>query len=444
MPPRPNILWMVTTQWRGQACGFAGDRNAQTPWLDGLAGEAVNYTQAVTPHPLGPQARAALLTGRLCPENGVCDYYDPLPVYQPGAGQLGGLRPREHSPAKARAPEGGLPSPAGRTVAHALNDRGYATGFFGKWHLAERDRDAPLVGETPARQWVPPERRGGFACWEGFEGGFLLNDPWLHGTRLETPRHFKGYQSDILCQRAAQWCREQSARNVEAGVPYFCLVSLEAPHPPYRAPAPHVQEPSPGALVLRANVPLGGDVERQARAELAGYYAHIEATDRALGRLLAELAREGTAVVFTSVHGDMHGSHGVFRKAWPYEESVRVPLLVRPPGAGNRGPGTTRADPVSLVDLPHLAVAWAEGREWRCKRDSAAISMPAPTLIARQCPYAWRGFRSAQHKFVLRREADGSEQPWLYFDLQNDPLEQHNLVHQPGHASEVAGWRALL
>ncbi len=42
------------------ATGYAGDANARTPWLDGLASEAVNFTQAVTPHPLGPQARAAL------------------------------------------------------------------------------------------------------------------------------------------------------------------------------------------------------------------------------------------------------------------------------------------------------------------------------------------------------------------------------------------------
>lgn len=437
MPPRPNILWIVTSQWRGQACGFAGDANARTPWLDGLASEAVNYTQAVTPHPLGPQARAALLTGRLCPENGVRDYFDPLPLYQPGAEAIGGLQPRN-----SKRPVAAKTAAPGRTVAHALNDRGYTTGFFGKWHLAERDRTAPFVGEAHARQIVPPARRGGFTFWEGFESGFLLNDPWLHGTRLEYPRHFKGYQSDILCQRAAQWCREQATHNVETGVPYFCLLSLEAPHPPYHAPAPHVEEMPPGEIRLRANVPQGGDIERKARDELAGYYAHIEATDRAIGRLMAEVDLQGTAVVFTSVHGDMHGSHGLFRKAWPHEESVRVPLLVR--GSGAKGTARRDNSPLSLVDLPHLAVAWSEGREWRCKRDSAAISMPAATAISHQCPYAWRGFRSAKHKFVLRTEEDGTEQPWLYFDLENDPWEQRNLVGQPEHARAVAEWRAML
>jgi len=399
VPAQPNILWIVTTQWRAQALGYAGDANARTPWLDGLASEAVNFTQATAPHPLGPQARAALLTGKLCPDNGVRSYWDPLPT-------------------------------EARTVAHALGDRGYATAFFGKWHLAPRDRTAPFVGEAHAKQIVPPERRGGFALWEGFESGFLLNDPWLHGTRIAEPRKFKGYQADLLVQRAVEWLREPHAR------PTFCVVSLEAPHPPYHAPVPHVHEPRPTELTLRANVPRGGDVERKARDELAGYYAHIEATDRAIGKLIAEVDLSGTIVVFTSVHGDMHGAHGLFRKAWPHEESVRVPLLIRGLRAENRG--RSDAAPVSLVDLGHMAVAWAEGREWHCKRDSAPIAMPEATEIAHQCPYAWRGFRSAEHKVVLRTEPDGCEKPWLFFDLRADPLEMKNLAEDPARAGELA------
>src|SRR5208283_2194078 len=66
----PNILWIVTTQWRAQAAGYAGDPNARTPFLDALARESVDFTQAVTPHPFGPFARAAMLTGMPSPENG--------------------------------------------------------------------------------------------------------------------------------------------------------------------------------------------------------------------------------------------------------------------------------------------------------------------------------------------------------------------------------------
>ncbi|MFZ9683549.1 MAG: sulfatase-like hydrolase/transferase, partial [Cephaloticoccus sp.] len=195
----PNLLWIVTTQWRAGARGAAGDPNASTPALDALAATAVDYAQAVTPHPFGPFARAALLTGVASPANGVRDYFDPLPA-------------------------------AARTLAHDLNERGYHTAYFGKWHLAPRARDVPLGGEAHARTVVPLARRGGFQFWEGFEGGFLLNDPWLHGTRLPEPVKFAGYQSDVVTRRAADYLHGQPG-------PWFAVVSLEAPHPPNAAPA---------------------------------------------------------------------------------------------------------------------------------------------------------------------------------------------------------------
>jgi arylsulfatase A-like enzyme len=376
-PASPNILWIVTTQWRAQACGYAGDVNTRTPNVDALAARSVNYAQAVTPHPFGPFARAALLTGLPSPENGVRNYYDPLPANA-------------------------------RTVAHAMSYRGYATAFLGKWHLGKRDPDAPLVGEAHARMIVPPEARGGFEFWEGFESGFLLNDPWLHGTRLPEPLRVGGYQSDVVCERATEWLAGACA------APWFAMVSLEAPHPPYDAPAAGVKK---RAVILPDNVPPSAAT--QARRELAGYYAHIEATDRAIGRLIATLPSD-TIVVFTSVHGDMHGAHGLFRKGWPHEESVRVPLLVSgAPGALSAG----RSDePVSLLDLPAMTRAWADGRAWSCERDHAEISMPSVVALPHQCDRVWRGWRSPTRKEVFN--ADGS--PWFCFDLANNPGEQAN------------------
>lgn len=383
MAAQPNILWIVTTQWRAQACGYAGDPNVRTPALDRLAAVSVNFAQAVTPHPFGPFARAALLTGVPSPLNGVADYFDPLPA-------------------------------AARTIAHDLAARGYATAFFGKWHLAPRDPQAPLVGEAHARSVVAPDHRGGFGYWEGFESGFLLNDPWLHGTRLPEPVQVAGYQSDVLVDRTAGWITDHGPRGA---APWFCVLSLEAPHPPYGADASGIARRDPERIALRPNVPA--DAAAQARQELAGYYAHIEATDRAIGRLLAAVPGEAI-VVATSVHGDMHGAQGRFRKGWPHEESVRVPLLVRHPGQDPR-----RAEaPVSLLDLPAMTLAWADGREWHCDRRTAEISMPSVVRLPHQCDRVWHGWRSPERKFVFN--ADGT--PWLEFDLRSDPLEQQNLV----------------
>ena len=462
--PPPNILWIVTTQWRAQAAGYAGDPNARTPHLDALAAQSVNYAQAVTPHPFGPFARAAMLTGVPSPENGVRDYFDPLP---PGA----------------------------QTIAHALGARGYLTAFFGKWHLSERDQNAELVGEAHALVIVPPERRGGFEFWEGFESGFLLNNPWLHGTRLPAPRQFPGYQSDVVCGRAGDWIEEigsgipdtgerrrkaggprseteeprppgfgwknegwgrgsreddgnPSLPYPESGVedrprPWFCVVSLEPPHPPYDAPVPRGGASwESQAIVLPANVPRGGEVEARARRELAGYYQHLEATDRAIGRLLARVPVEKTVVVFTSVHGDMHGANGLFRKGWPHEENVRVPLLVRAPGPRGPSPGLLNSGLVSLIDLPRTALRWADAGSGDpvAAKEIQLISMPSVVGLPHQCDRVWRGVRTRTRKLVL---TEGGA-PWLFFDLEHDPGELRNRSSDPGWAREIAELRCLL
>jgi arylsulfatase A-like enzyme len=449
----PNILWIVTTQWRAQACGYAGDPNARTPCLDALAAESLDFTQAVTPHPFGPFARAAMLTGVPSPENGVRDYFDPLPA-------------------------------DARTIAHALGKHGYATAFFGKWHLWKRDPAAPLVGEAHAKIIVPPEARGGFEFWEGFESGFLLNDPWLHGTRLAQPERFEGYQSNVMCARAAEWLRQARGERREArgqrseirnqrseirnqrsevrdqkleseSRPWFCVVSLESPHPPYAAPAAGIDARE---ISLPTNVPRSGEIETQARRELAGYYAHIEATDRAIGQLLARVPRENTLVVFTSVHGDMHGAHGLFRKGWPHEESVRVPLLVRGLHQMTNGEcRMTNVDAVSLVDLPAMMLAEVEKRSSYAKvsedrkaesgklkiemgKPFARISMPSVVHLPQQCDREWRGVRTKTRKLVLN--PDGT--PWLFFDLENDPHELCNLAHDAARTREIAELQALI
>ncbi len=399
----PDLLWIATTQWRAQALGCAGDGNARTPYLDALAARSTNFRQAVTPHPFGPFARAALLTGVPSPRNGVRDYFDPLP--------------RES-----------------RTVAHELAAAGYGTAFFGKWHLSARDPRLPLVGEAQARLLVAPEDRGGFEFWEGFEGGFLLNNPWLHGSRLEVPRQFPGYQSEVLAQRTAGWIAERNAAHPRQ--PWFVLLSLEAPHPPYGENAPGSGAHDPSALQLAPNVPRGGDVEQRVRRELAGYHRHIEATDRALGDLVSTVDAAARAagrpcplIVFTSVHGDMHGAHGLFRKGWPHEESVRVPLLVRRPGV----PPAVSNEPVSLLDLGRLTAGWAGVAPLPPPAVAASISMPSVVRLPDQCDRIWSGIRTATRKLVW----DEAGAPWLYFDLERDPGELSNLAADPARQEEI-------
>jgi arylsulfatase A-like enzyme len=375
---RPNVVVVMTTQWRAQASGYGGDGNAATPFLDSLAEESVDFFQAVTPHPMGVFARAAFLTGVPCPENGVADYFDSLP--------------RDSV-----------------TFAHRFQEGGYDTAFFGKWQLYDRDRRAPLVGSEHALIEVPEDRRGGFQFWEGFESGFLLNHGYYHGTDIGPPTRIEGYQSDVIAER---WSRYLQSRRQED--PLFAWISLDAPHPPYGETPPEITPRPPSSIVLAEEVPEDPSVRETARQELTGYYGHIEATDRAIGRMREEAKRhldcDNTIFIFTSAHGDMHGSHGHFRKGWPHEESVRVPLLLSWPN----GIKSARRDPllISLLDLgPSLwglcfpndrlefasensgkdlslaALLKAEGPERQI------ISMPSVVPFDKQCPCAWRASR---------------------------------------------------
>jgi len=105
------------------------------------------------------------------------------------------------------------------------------------------------------------------------------------------------------------------------------------------------------------------------------------------------------------VHGDMHGAHGLFRKGWPHEESICVPLLVR--GAPGATAGGRCDDAVSLLDLSVMTEAWSEGREWRCPREQAEISMPSVVALPLQCDRVWSGWRSANAKLISL--GDGTE-----------------------------------
>jgi arylsulfatase A-like enzyme len=243
----------------------------------------------------------------------------------------------------------------------------------------------------------------------------------VHGTRFPEPTALPGYQSDVMCDRARMWTARPG--------PWFCVVSLEPPHPPYEAPSAGTLASAPAGLVLAPNVPRGGAFETRVRKELAGYYAHIEATDRAIGRLLNAVSREKTIIVFTSVHGDMHGAHGLLRKGWPHEESVRVPLLVHIPALPPRHDDS----PISLADLPNLTQRWADGILARPGADAARISMPSVVAMPHQCDRAWRGVRTRERKLVLN--ADGT--PWLFFDLERDPFEMNNLASDPARQRDL-------
>jgi arylsulfatase A-like enzyme len=400
---QPNLLFVFADQWRGQAFGYAGDRNLSTPNIDDFASEGVCFTNAVSNAPVCGPHRAILMTG-LYPH-------------------LNGMVANDQCLAE---------NCSGPYLADCLKQGGYQTAYIGKWHLDGHGR----------RKFVPPERRLGFESWWGFECNHDYWDaPCFHDS--PEPETLTGYESFAQLELARNYLGQKHDK------PFALFLSWGPPHDPYgTAPEEYRQRHSPESVKLRPNVPAESQVE--ARRELAGYYAHCEALDFAFGQLLAELESTGlaenTIVIFTSDHGDMLGSQGHSRKQRHYDESILVPLLIRDPRVS--GPETIEA-PISTIDLMPTLLGLCDcrvpercqGSDWSRVISGNARPPTDAALIACQVPFhqykascggqAYRGLRTNRYTYV--RFIDGARQ---LFDNLNDPYQLNDLAAE-GSSKEL-------
>lgn len=421
---RPNVIWIFGDQHRAQALGCAGDPNVHTPNIDRLAEEGLTFAGAVGGCPLCSPYRGALLSGRY-PHNSVPGHEHQLPPEQP-------------------------------TIAHAFNDAGYHTAYFGKWHV---DGFHEVDGRG-AMHIVPPARRGGFQHWVGYENNNSQWDCWVHGGAGADAFHHRlpGYETDALTDLFIEHIRARGKEAAEpaspAARPFFAVLSVQPPHDPYVAPEAWMGRHTPGAVVLRPNVPAIPRVVEQARRELAGYYAMIENLDWNVGRIRAALDEAGLAhnthIIFFSDHGDMHGSHGQFRKTNPWEEAIRVPCIIggHVPRYANRG-GRVAA-PMNHVDFGPTTLGlcgldvpgWMEGTDYSGLRvheratgslpDSAYLQLVKPTRHPDSIDRPWRGVVTVDGwKYAV---LEG--QPWMMYNLNEDPYELANLAHNTRFATE--------
>jgi len=430
----PNVIWIFGDQHRAQATGYMGDPNAHTPNLDRLAAEGLAFTRAVSGFPLCCPFRGSLLTGRY-PHHCVPGHEYQMPPDQP-------------------------------TLATVFNAAGYRTSYFGKWHLdgfKEREGRAGL-------HIIPPERRGGFEEWIGYENNNSQWDCWVHGGAGNDAFQYRlpGYETDALTDLFIDYLDQRGEERFEAqhtdlvARPFFAVLSVQPPHDPYVAPAEWMAHHTPGSVVLRPNVPNVPRVLEQARRELAGYYAQIENLDWNLGRIREALARndlaENTHIIFFSDHGDMHGSHGQFRKTSPWEEAIRIPFIIggHTPRYANKDGSVTA--PINHVDIAPTtlglcgidAPAWMEGTDYSGYRiwgrevarepDSAYLQLVVPTMHGDSVDRPWRGIVTRDGWKYLVLEG----QPWLLFNLNEDPYEQVNLAHNTRFAHERRALHARL
>jgi len=408
----PNLVFVFADQWRAQATGYSGDPNARTPHLDRLASESVNCVNAVSGCPVCSPYRASLMTGRYPLKHGV--FLNDVCLNTEAV-----------------------------SFAQALNAAGYQTAYIGKWHLDGHGRS----------NFIPPERRQGFQFWRAQECTHDYNNSaYFAGTG--EPLKWEGYDAIAQTREAQRYIREETGER-----PFALFVSWGPPHNPYEtAPEPFRALYEPGTLVLRPNVPEAA--QQMARRDLAGYYAHCTALDQCVGDLLDTVREAGlekdTIFVFTSDHGDMLGSQGEQRKQRPWDEAVRVPLLVRFPARWGHT-RRERSHPVSTPDLMPTLLALcgvappptAEGSDFSAYWDGGPPPGGPGALIACYAPFGewtrakggreYRGLRTERYTYV--RDLQG---PWLLYDNEDDPCQQQNRCDDPAFAAVQGELNAAL
>jgi arylsulfatase A-like enzyme len=142
------------------------------------------------------------------------------------------------------------PLPAGqKTIADVFNAAGYSTGYFGKWRLAGfHESEGPS-----ATRIVPPEKRGGFQTWVGYDNNNSQYDSWVHGGVGKDAFQYRlpGYETDELTNLFIRHIKDQA----KADRPFFAALSVQPPHDPYVAPPEFMERHTPGRIELRPNVP---------------------------------------------------------------------------------------------------------------------------------------------------------------------------------------------
>ena len=409
---KPNVVFVFADQWRAQATGYGGDKNVRTPNLDRLAGQSINLVNAVSCCPVCSPYRASLLTGQYPLTHGV--FLNDVPLRNEAV-----------------------------SLAEVYRQAGYETAYIGKWHVDGNHRSA----------FIPRERRQGFEFWKVLGCTHAYNNSFYYGD--DDVRHqWDGYDAIAQTREAQRYLRAHAGDK-----PLLLVLSWGPPHDPYQtAPQEYRDLFQPGSITLRPNVPQE-DAEKAHQA-IAGYYAHIAALDACVGDLLETLRQTGierdTIFVFTSDHGDMLYSHGGQNKQQPYDESIRVPFLLRYPALfGDKA--ATVGMPINTPDImPTLlglcGIPVPETIEGTNLSGVLTGQSPAPdnaALIACYAPFGqwtrarggreYRGIRT--HRYTYVRDLNG---PWLLYDNQNDPYQLDNLCNRTEHADLQAKMDALL
>jgi len=414
---RPNIVFILTDDQRHDAMGCAGNRLVRTPNLDLLAARGVRFENAFVTLSICSPSRAAYLTGRYGSATGVTSV-------------LGTINKNE------------------KTIAHYLKEAGYRTGMVGKWHL----------GNSPAE------------CGFDFATFFQSNGTYYNRKVLKSgePATAHGYIEDFNAQEAINFIKDDSSS------PFMLWLCTQVPHMDHTFDWPARQEtlatydqslmPVPQtwrddlqgkpaylkeSRSRKQALHYGYDKAENIRRHFQRYYAAITEMDAALGRVLKAVdemgLRDNTFFIFMGDNGWFMGEHGFTSKVLPYEESIRVPMIIAGPGI-RQGTDSRLVLNIDLaptilelaqIPVPQnmhgkslLPLLNSKKAKWK---ESFLYEAPTPALGSRPL----LALRTQRYKLI--QTFDESELSQVVFeelyDLKQDTKETNNLVDIPDYSN---------
>jgi arylsulfatase len=424
-----NIVMLVIDDTRWDSIGAAGNKTVRTPRIDRLASEGIRFAQARVATSICMTSRASLLTGQYMSRHGIDRFGKQL-----------------------------TPDAFARTYPGVLRAAGYWTGYVGKYDVgAARPADFDFVRAYHGRHWV--------------DGA--------NGERVHVTEQNARDTIDFLRARPKD-------------KPFLLSVGYFAPHAEDNAKEQYLPQewsaalyegvkvpPSPlaDAKYLRALPPfLSGesnegrirfkwrfDTPARYQEYMIRYYRLITEVDAAVGRLVDELKAQGvydnTLIAFIGDNGYFHGDRGLADKWYPYEQALRVPLIVRDPRLPPRSRGATRDQLALNIDVAPTIVSAAglpvpdvmQGRDLSALYlgAKAAASTPAwrdeffyehPTITSRDRIPSSQGVIRRDWKYVYWPEFDYEQ----LFNLKDDAQELRNLADDAAYAGQRAKMRQKL
>jgi arylsulfatase A-like enzyme len=449
---RPNFVFIMADDHAAHAIGAYGSRVNQTPGIDRLALDGMRLDNCFCTNSLCSPSRAAILTGTYNHVNGVTSNSSKFDARQ-------------------------------ATYVSLLQEAGYQTYISGKWHLGHGRIHDPR----------------GFDRWAVLEEHGTYNDPEFLTPEGRFTRH--GYTTDVITDQALEWLAERDRQR-----PFCMLIQHKAPHREWEPAARHatlysgqvIAEPdtlrddytgraSPAREAtmtirndlteedLKAFVPQGltddEELSWKYRRFISDYLRCVAALDENVAKVLNWLEADGiaaqTMVVYTSDQGFFLGDHGWYDKRFMYEESLRMPFLVRYPPeirAGSVSSAMSLNVDFGPTFLDYAGVALPASMQGRSLRPVLRGEPPPDWRTSMYYRYwvhhdvahhvwAHYGVRTERHKLVYYYaepcDTPGAfEEPrtpeWELFDLEADPAELRSVYHEPAYAGIVRELKAEL